>query len=134
MFTTTTTTTTNINRQYYYLQLYWDIQLLSVGNSNNLFVMDKPGNTDPHDLNCLHQSTNPNTFILDSGSSQSCITNTDSLQVCVFSVTDLLPHGGRCSVHQHFHLFYLCHTQMRKKELYGNVKRLKKATRKCWAR
>lgn len=72
--------------------------------------MDKPVNVDH-----LHQSTNPITFKTaynqsDSGSLQPCIIDTDSSQVCAFSGADFLPYGGRSSVHQYWHLFYVPHT------------------------
>ncbi|XP_068459169.1 uncharacterized protein [Clinocottus analis] len=44
---------------YCYLQLYWDLQLLSVGN---LSTMNKQVSVDPHVLNGFHQSTDPNSF------------------------------------------------------------------------
>ncbi|XP_029289206.1 uncharacterized protein LOC115009389 [Cottoperca gobio] len=43
-------------------QLYWDLQLLNVGNLNTLYLMDKPVIIDPYVLNCFHQSTDPKTF------------------------------------------------------------------------
>ncbi|XP_074489227.1 uncharacterized protein LOC141766337 isoform X2 [Sebastes fasciatus] len=42
--------------------LYWDFQLLNVGNLTTLYVMDKPVIIDPHVLKCLQQSTDPNYF------------------------------------------------------------------------
>lgn len=48
--------------QYCYLQLYWDLQLLNVGNLSTLYVMDKHVSVDPHVLNCPDQSTDPNAF------------------------------------------------------------------------
>ncbi|XP_044050666.1 uncharacterized protein LOC122875507 isoform X2 [Siniperca chuatsi] len=93
-------------------KLYWDLQLLNVGNLNTLYVMDKPAIIDPYVLNCLHQSTDPNTFKKahnqsESGSLQSCTIDTGSLQR---------------------------ERLVGRKEQYGSVKRLKKAARQCWAR
>ncbi|KAK5867485.1 hypothetical protein PBY51_011972 [Eleginops maclovinus] len=43
-------------------KLYWDLQLVNVGNLNTLYMMDKPVIIDPYVQKCLHQSTDPNTF------------------------------------------------------------------------
>ncbi|XP_051237928.1 uncharacterized protein LOC127353026 [Dicentrarchus labrax] len=96
-------------------KLYWDLQLRNVGNPNTLYAMDKPVIIDPHVLNCLHQSTDPNTLIKahnrsNSGSLKSCPFDTDSLQR---------------------------ERTVGNKELYGSVRRVKsltKAARQCWAR
>ncbi|CAK6951145.1 uncharacterized protein LOC121897345 [Scomber scombrus] len=65
-------------------KLYWDLQLLNVGSLNPLNVMDSLEIIDPHVLNCLHQSTDPNTFKKahnsDLGSAQSCTFDTDNTQ------------------------------------------------------
>ncbi|KAM7396632.1 hypothetical protein PAMP_019664 [Pampus punctatissimus] len=92
-------------------RLYWDLQLLNVGNLNPLYTMDTPVNINLEVLNCLHQNTDPNTFKKahnsNLGSSQSCTFDRDSSQ------------------------------RERKKEQHWSVrdvKRLKKAARQCWTR
>ncbi|XP_071356635.1 uncharacterized protein [Trachinotus anak] len=94
--------------------LYWDLQLLNVGHLNAPYVMDKPVIIDPHVLNCLHQSSDPNSFKKaynsDTGTLHSCTIYADSLQTG-------RPVGGN--------------------ELHGGrrgVKRLRKAARQCWIR
>lgn len=95
-----------------YFQLYWDLQLLNVRNLNTLHEMNKPVS---HALNCLHQSTEPNTFIKthnqsDSGYTvctvQSCTFDTDSLQVCACSVADF-PLCGISGPVDH-HIYFPC--------------------------
>ncbi|XP_026167033.1 uncharacterized protein LOC113132866 [Mastacembelus armatus] len=92
-------------------RIYWDLELLSVGNLNTLYVMDKPVIVEPREMSCLHQSTSLNTFKKafnqsDSESLQSCTIGRDSLQM------------GKTE---------LC-------ESVRAVKRLKKERRQCWAR
>lgn len=48
--------------QYCYPQLYWDLQLLNAGNLNTFNGTDEPLIIDPHVLDCLHHSTDPNTY------------------------------------------------------------------------
>ncbi|XP_056243135.1 uncharacterized protein LOC130176210 [Seriola aureovittata] len=95
-------------------QMYWDLQLLNAGNLNSPYAMDKPVIINPQVLNCVHQSTDPNSFKKaynsDTGSLHSCTIDADSLQT------------GRLAG---------------KNELHGSVrgvKRLKKAARQCWIR
>ncbi|GAA6230424.1 uncharacterized protein LOC122875507 isoform X2 [Lates japonicus] len=92
-------------------KLYWDLQLLNVGNLNTLNVMDKPVIIDPHIPNCLNQNADSNTlknaYSSDTGPPHSCTVDADS------------PQTGKI---------------MGKNERYGNVRRLKKAARQCWVR
>ncbi|KAK5902344.1 hypothetical protein CesoFtcFv8_007605 [Champsocephalus esox] len=43
-------------------KLYWDLQLVNVGNLNTLYMLDKPVIMDPCVQKCLHQNTDPNTL------------------------------------------------------------------------
>ncbi|KAL7403213.1 hypothetical protein ABVT39_026393 [Epinephelus coioides] len=43
-------------------KLYWDLQLLNAGNLNTFNGTDEPLIIDPHVLDCLHHSTDPNTY------------------------------------------------------------------------
>ncbi|KAM7003489.1 uncharacterized protein LKV04_004544 [Tautogolabrus adspersus] len=96
-------------------ELYWDLQLLNVGNLNTLYVTDKSVVNDPHRKELLHQSMESNTFRKAHNQSEP-----DSFHPGSF--------GTQCPQRERL---------MGNKEQCGSVrgvKRLKKAARQCWAK